>query len=176
MWECWNVSAVKHGRFAEARKVCRGLAHFVSRCSVADYSINQVFHLLSTVCQCKMEHLRRAEAATRDADAVVLAFRTFVVYLTSGPPYLIWLGIHSSDWNLWLERLIKYHLWKSQFTCYPIERYIDIWIPISATNLYGDKLLISVTYLKDTIQYCKKRTFSHPGASPHSKIAPYVIW
>ena len=29
------VNYLKHGRFAEARKVCRGLAHFVSRCSVA---------------------------------------------------------------------------------------------------------------------------------------------
>ena len=29
------VSYLKYGRFAEAKKVCRGLTHFVSRCSIA---------------------------------------------------------------------------------------------------------------------------------------------
>ena len=35
------------------------------------------------VCQCQIEHVRRAKAATRDADAVVLAFRNFAIYLST---------------------------------------------------------------------------------------------
>ena len=48
MWKCWNVLIIKYERFIEARKVCRDLIHFISRCSIANFLINQVFHLLST--------------------------------------------------------------------------------------------------------------------------------
>ena len=39
---------IKHERFIETKKICRDLTHFVFKCSVTNYSINQMFHLLST--------------------------------------------------------------------------------------------------------------------------------
>ena len=43
------VNYLKHKRFIKVRKICRDLTHFVFKCSVINYSINQLFHLLSTI-------------------------------------------------------------------------------------------------------------------------------